>query len=148
VTNFSQGGNTAKDALRLLRLTKTLHLYDLVLVAVGLNDATQEVSIRSFQRSLRAIVKRARREGCDVLLVSPCVPTVAPVDLYRDALDSLADGETVGFADVTTAWKIRGGEHLLANGVNHPTEAGHRLYAAVLLDLFETCGPSAPAVAG
>jgi lysophospholipase L1-like esterase len=143
VTNMSQGGNTARDVIRLLRLTRGLPLYDLMIVAVGINDATlrqrggPNVSPRSFSRSIGQIVRKARRATVDVLLVSPCIPSpklpTAPIEDYRLALERHSVENACAFADVTSAWRERGGDHLLRNQLNHPDDAGHRLYADVLL---------------
>jgi lysophospholipase L1-like esterase len=143
VTNMSQGGNTARDLRRLLRITRTLHLYDLVVVAIGVNDATlngrgrPQVSVRSFARSIRKVIRRARDAGCDVLLVSPIVPArklpTADIEDYREQLERTAVAERCAFADVTRAWREQAGEHLLANELNHPGDHGHRLCAETMI---------------
>ena len=82
-------------------------------------------------------MRRAQGAGCDVLLVAPCVPSAgyrsAPIDGYCSVLEDVAEEAKCAFADVTTAWRERGGDHLLRNGVNHPDDVGHALYAEVVL---------------
>lgn len=119
--NLSQGGNTISDARRMLELVRG-NTYDLTLLAVGVNDATQKLSTRRFERDLRWIEKNARG---GLVTVAPLQPTNGNVLPYARLLRSCGR-----VADVTAAWP---GEHLLANGVNHPNAEGHRLYADVVL---------------
>lgn len=132
VTNMFQGGNTAKDALQLLRLKRSV--YDLVMVAIGMNDAALRgsrpaVGLRRFGRAIGTIVRKAQSEGSDVLLISPCIPSpdfkTALIDNYRVALEEQAAKSGCAFADVTAAWRERGGTYLLRNDLNHPDDAGH-----------------------
>src|SRR5207253_2007086 len=44
VTNLSLGGATIRDARRLLRMVKSLSNYDLLVLAIGVNDAASGVS--------------------------------------------------------------------------------------------------------
>ena len=143
VTNMSQGGNTAVDLRRLLKIPRTLLLYDLVVVAIGVNDATlngrgrPQVSLRSFARAIRKAIRRAREAGCDVILVSPIVPArklaTADIEDYRKQLERTATEERCAFADITRAWREQAGEHLLANELNHPNDHGHRLCAETMI---------------
>jgi lysophospholipase L1-like esterase len=137
ITNFSQGGNTADDALRMLRIRRerAASIADLVMIAVGMNDAAARSSVRRFARTVGKMIKISQTAGADVLLVSPCtpMPEYAVVDEYRDELERQARATQCLFADVTTVWKQRGGPHLLRNDLNHPNDEGHRLYAETLL---------------
>jgi len=59
---------------------------------------------------------------------------------YRDALMRLS-GPGVAVADLTSMWadllKIKKFVDLTGNGVNHPNDFAHRVYAEVILELFE-----------
>ena len=58
---------------------------------------------------------------------------------YRDALASLC-GAGVVLADVTSLWRDvlarKRVYDLTGNGINHPNDFGHRLYAQVILSLL------------
>jgi acyl-CoA thioesterase I len=58
---------------------------------------------------------------------------------YRDALAELV-GPGVALADVTQVWedqlKSKHDLDLTGNGLNHPNDYGHRLYARTILDLL------------
>ncbi len=58
---------------------------------------------------------------------------------YRDALASLC-GDGIVLADLTAIWtemlKRKRDCDLTGNGVNHPSDFGHRLYAQVILALL------------
>jgi hypothetical protein len=67
---------------------------------------------------------------------------------YRDALATLC-GAGAALADVTSMWTdllARKGVHdLTGNGINHPNDFGHRVYAQVILGLMiETPASSGP----
>jgi hypothetical protein len=57
---------------------------------------------------------------------------------YRDALASLT-GEGVALANLTAVWeellKSKHDYDLIGNGLNHPNDFGHRLYAQTILAL-------------
>jgi hypothetical protein len=58
---------------------------------------------------------------------------------FRDVLNGFA-GAGAAIADVTTLWedvlKTKRWYDLSGNGVNHPNDFGHRLYAQVILGLL------------
>ncbi len=64
-------------------------------------------------------------------------PEMFPI--YRDALASF-EGPGVVLADMTAVWQrlLRRKRHLdlTGNGVNHPNDCGHRIYAQAILKLL------------
>ena len=58
---------------------------------------------------------------------------------YRDALGGLCD-EGVVLADVTSLWSAlltrKSQYDLSGNGINHPNDFGHRMYAETILGLL------------
>ena len=125
VTNLSLGGATIKDARRMLRMAKTLSNYDLLVLAVGVNDAANRVPFGTFRRALGGIAKTCERAGVEMLIVTPLNPTNGDVAPYVRLMRSSG----LPTADVNAGWNDRP----LANGINHPDAAGHRYYADVLL---------------
>ena len=118
---------------------------DVLLVAFGMNDASGKRTPEDFSKTIRDIYEpvRAALPECDVILVSPMTansewknsaPDVYP--LYSAQLTKLA-GEHVAHADVTTTWVAIDArkKHLSisGNGLNHPNDYGHRIYADVIL---------------
>ena len=90
-------------------------------------------------------MKNVRDEVADVefVVVSPMLPTpdctwvvASRFDEYRTALAKLI-GEGVVLADVTELWgklvTLKDPHDLSGNGLNHPNDFGHRLYAQTIL---------------
>jgi hypothetical protein len=106
-------------------MVKSLSNYDLLVLAIGVNDAASGVSLPAFRRTLGAIDKSCERAGVEMLVVTPLSPTNADVTQYAELMRSSG----LPIADVNAGWNDRP----LANGINHPDAAGHRYYAEVLL---------------
>lgn len=120
---------------------------DLVIVAFGMNDAGY-AGAPDFAANVGSIMTRVRAASLDAefILVSPMLPNPRwsyPVmerfPAYRDALAGLC-GAGAALADVTTVWTellTRKSVHdLTGNGINHPNDFGHRVYAQVILALL------------
>lgn len=116
---------------------------DLAIVAYGMNDSGY-AEPAAFAANVAGIVAEVRREAPDAefVLVSPMLPNPEwhyPVmdrfAGYRDALASRC-GAGVALADLTTVWERllerKSVYDLTGNGVNHPNDFGHRVYAQVV----------------
>ena len=142
--NLATAGWTAADgawdAARVAALAP-----DLVIVAFGMNDACV-ADAGEFAGHVSQLMERVRDKvaGAEFMLVSSMLPTpecswVVPERFadYRAALAGLT-GDGVDLADVTGLWTAliaRKDPHdLSGNGLNHPNDFGHRLYAQVVLD--------------
>jgi acyl-CoA thioesterase-1 len=122
---------------------------DLVLIAYGMNDRDP----MSYSTNVRQIMEtiRARSPEVEFLLVASMIgnPEWSAMDVgkfarFREALMSRA-GPGVAVADVTSLWQQvlawKRFHDLTGNGVNHPNDLGHRLYAqAILAALIEDHG--------
>ncbi len=127
---------------------------DLVVIAFGANDVSGSVGRgpstppEQFRENILAMVRRAKQEGMEVVLVvpmqlNPMHPNGAAARQpeYRRILLDVAESEGVGCADVYTAWLNQATRGVppwsqLHNWLNHPGKAGHKLYADVLLRFF------------
>jgi len=120
---------------------------DLVIVAYGMNDACY-ADAAAFGANIAAIVNEIRGSSpeAEFVLVSPMLPSPAcdfvvmdRFPAYRDALASLS-GQGVVLADMTTLWlkllERKSAHDLSGNGLNHPNDFGHRLYAQTILALL------------
>lgn len=118
---------------------------DLVIVAFGMNDACY-AEAGEFADNISAIVARVKDRAPDAefVLVSPMLPTAAchwvaapRFGDYRAALAGLS-GPGVALADVTTVWERlltrKRALDLSGNGLNHPNDFGHRIYAQTILN--------------
>jgi acyl-CoA thioesterase I len=142
--NLAAAGWTAADAARPTpRIAAPAP--DLVMIAFGMNDASY-ADAGEFAANVSSVMQRVRDDvpGVEFMLVSSMLPTpechwVVPRRFgeYRTALEEMT-GEGVDLADVTGLWTAivaRKDPHDLAgNGLNHPNDFGHRLYAQVILD--------------
>lgn len=117
---------------------------NLIVVAYGMNDVGRR-DPKWFSGQLEELIKRikAYNSECEIILVSPMLGNSDWVhtprdmfDLYRDEMKKFA-GEGIAFADVTSIWSLLNEKkHFLdmtGNGLNHPNDFGHRLYAQAIL---------------
>ena len=127
---------------------------DLLLVAYGMNDFAG-LAAAEFIRTLSEIRDRCRRHspGTEYLFVASMSgnPQWQPTRPGPDAEFAAALGKFVdsspadtALADVHNVWlKIlekKSFYDLTGNGVNHPNDHGHRIYASVLLALLDPAG--------
>jgi acyl-CoA thioesterase I len=145
-TNLAVGGQGAAHGMEVAEEAAAARP-DLMIIAYGMNDVGRG-DPDAFRAQIDAGMKTIRRssELTEFVLVAPMLgnpewahtPTEA-FGPYRDALASLC-GEGVALADMTQIWKDllrRKSYHdLTGNGVNHPNDFGHRVYAQVLLRLL------------
>lgn len=140
--NFSKGGMTAawgvEQASRVAEFEP-----DLTIIAFGMNDVTQKRSVESFRADILEIVSRiGRHSSSEFLLVAgmssnPAWHLNEPARRadFRDALSG-AVGSGIGFCDVHSVWKYlveeKGFWSLTGNGINHPNDFSHRIYADCL----------------
>jgi lysophospholipase L1-like esterase len=117
---------------------------DLVLVAYGMNDAGY-AKPGDYSANIAGIIDEVRRTApaAEFVLVAPMLPNPEwhyPVmdrfDTFRNALEQLG-AEGIALADVTTLWKAlfvrKSFYDLTGNGINHPNDFGHQVYAQVVL---------------
>ncbi len=117
---------------------------DLVIVAYGMNDVGRKDPQWFRERTAELVGKiRGDLPEAEVILVSPMLGNREWIhtpremfNLYRDQLKSLT-GPGVALADVTAVWRAQLGNQrdldLTGNGLNHPNDFGHRLYAWTIL---------------
>ena len=120
---------------------------DLIVIAYGMNDVGRQ-NPDGFRSTIAAMLEKIRDNNAeiDVILVAPMLGNAdwvhTPREMfpkYRDALVSLT-GPGVALADMTSLWqemlKHKREVDLTGNGVNHPSDFGHRLYAQLILALL------------
>ncbi len=120
---------------------------DLVIIAYGMNDVGGR-DPKTFRSNIETMLKRIREadSSTDVILVSTMTGNpdwmATPAEMfpaYREALASL-EGPGVALADVTSIWRkmMERKRHIdvTGNGVNHPNDYGHRVYAQAILALL------------
>ncbi|MCY2939122.1 MAG: SGNH/GDSL hydrolase family protein [Planctomycetota bacterium] len=117
---------------------------DLVIVAYGMNDVGRKDPGWYRERTAELLAKiRADLPDAEVVLVSSMLGNKewihtprAMFAQYRDQLKSLT-GPGVALADVTAVWEAQMANQndldLTGNGLNHPNDHGHRLYAWTVL---------------
>ena len=120
---------------------------DLVMIAFGMNDASGRPA-KEYQDNIRTTMAKIReqRADCEFIVIATMLGNRDWVTLkpelfpqYRDALAELT-GPGVALADMTSLWdefyKRKKDHDLTGNGVNHPNDFGHRVYAQVLATLL------------
>lgn len=119
----------------------------LMIVAYGMNDVGRR-DPAWFQAQTRALLKRLHEMApqTEVILVAPMIGyhewIHTPREMfprYRDVLTELV-GPGVALADLTAVWEVllrtKHDLDLTGNGLNHPNDFGHRLYAQAILALL------------
>ncbi len=117
---------------------------DLIVLAYGMNDVGRR-DPKWFGDQNRLIVARVRNAApqTELVLVAPMLGhkewVHTPREMfprYRDELRKLC-GPGVALADATAAWELlltaKHDLDLTGNGLNHPNDFGHRVYAQTLL---------------
>lgn len=125
---------------------------DLVILAFGMNDAAG-LPAAQYQANVKGMIDAVRkaRPQCEFILVATMLGnkdwTALRSELfpqYRDALAQLC-GPGVALADMTSVWaellKHKKDWDMTGNGVNHPNDFGHRVYAQVLSALLVGSAP-------
>ena len=146
VVNLAVGGTTSAWGLQ--NIGKVIDSNpDLVILAFGMNDAGG-VPAADYQANLKGMLEamgKARPETECILVASMLGNedwTALRQDRFpqfRDALAALVR-PGVALADLTSVWtemrKSKKDRDLTGNGVNHPNDFGHRVYAQVLSSLL------------
>jgi acyl-CoA thioesterase-1 len=144
--NFAVGGWTSDNGLYATEAVAAEQPH-LVVVAFGMNDAGYAAA-GDFAVNIGAIVEGIRRTApqAEFILVASMLPNpdwhypqMERFPAYRDALANLC-GPGVILADMTTLWlelmRRKSPYDLTGNGINHPNDWGHRLYAQTILSLL------------
>ena len=116
---------------------------DLVIIAFGMNDVFQQ-DARKFQSNVAGIIETIRKDSpeSEFVLVASMLGNKdwgMPMDqfsLYRSALRKLSSPQVV-LVDMQAVWeellRRKTFYDLTGNGVNHPNDFGHTLYAQWIL---------------
>lgn len=119
---------------------------DLAIIAFGMNDVGGRTA-EQYLENTRQIVEPLRSSGAEVILVATMTgnpewtafPEPQRFMEYRYGLSGLT-GKGIALADLTSLWtEITNRKKYLdlsGNGLNHPNDFGHRLYAQVILALL------------
>lgn len=148
LTNKAVDGTTSKEGLQLAKDGQVANSEpDLVIIAFGMNDVYFQREAEKYQANIRGMIERIHADAPDaeVILVASMLPNAErgiPLTLfpkYREALAELC-GPGVALADVTSIWgellKHKSFYDLTGNGINHPNDFGHRVYAETILGLL------------
>ncbi len=146
VQNLSVGG---KDTSWAVTVTDDIVAAepDLVMLAFGMNDSAGR-SKADYKKYLFEVISKVRekRPETEFILISSMLGNKDWIRLkqdlfpeYRNALSELT-GPGVALADLTGVWteffKIKADRDLTGNGVNHPNDFGHRVYAQAIAALL------------
>ena len=146
LSNISVGGmDTAWATTMIDKITESKP--DLVVIAFGMNDSASRPA-KDFRANTEAVMSKVRKQlpDAEFILVATMLGNRDWIRLqhdlfpqYRDELASLCR-PGVALADLTSIWnellKFKHDWDLTGNGVNHPNDFGHRIYAQVLATLL------------
>ena len=128
---------------------------DLVILAFGMNDSAGR-STKDYKANTQQVIEKIRAElpEAEFILVASMLGNRDWTALrhevfpqYRDALAELCE-PGIALADLTSIWtaflELKKDWDQTGNGVNHPNDFGHRVYAQVISTLLDPRGePSA-----
>lgn len=122
---------------------------DLVLINGSLNWPEESGSIANFEQILQDMVQKVKiHTDSDIILMTPNLALPNPLSSGNSMLvervkmiRQVAMLEQVCLVDTYAVWEefVNQGYNLkemFANGINHPTPAGHEVYAIELMKLF------------
>jgi acyl-CoA thioesterase-1 len=143
--NRSHAGWRADQGLAQINDEKLLDKRpDLVIFAYGMNDALS-ISPQTFGKTIARMIASFRHVSpqTEFLLISPMLPNpdwaIAFPSRFFELRDELAHIEAPGVAlvDMTSIWATllerKSFYDLTGNGVNHPNDFGHSLYAQAII---------------
>jgi len=117
---------------------------DLIIVAYGMNDVGRR-DPKWYREQTQMIVTRIQKAlpECEIVLVATMLGNKDWIHTpreqfakYRDELKAMT-GPGVALADLTAMWELllkhKHDMDLTGNGLNHPNDFGHRLYAQAIL---------------
>lgn len=120
---------------------------DLVVIAYGMNDVGRR-NPETYKQGIQRMIARIKesRPQAEIILVATMLGndqwTHTPREMfpkYRDVLASLCE-QGIVLADMTSIWtemlRRKRDCDLTGNGVNHPSDFGHRVYASAILSLL------------
>jgi lysophospholipase L1-like esterase len=122
---------------------------NLSIIAFGMNDASAGVSFAAYSKNIRAIIDTVRKKNpeTDFILVATMIGnpewSKSNSELYTEYLHELLllEGPGIAVADMTSLWrdmlKTKNFDDLTGNGINHPNDFGHRVYAQVIFQLLQ-----------
>lgn len=120
---------------------------DLVLIAFGANDVVGQTPAQ-YQTAIQGIINaiRSQSPNTEFILVSSMIAngdwSLIPVPKFAQLRDALAQltGPGIALADVTSVWQTllqrKTFYDITGNGVNHPNDFSHMLYAQTILGLL------------
>ncbi len=146
LTNLSVGGTTTSWGITMIDKVAQ-QSPDLVILAFGMNDSAGLTAKQYGQNIATMIAKtRALLPQSEFILIASMLGNRDWITLnhdvfpeYRDELVALCR-PGIAMADMTSVWseflKRKKDSDLTGNGVNHPNDFGHRVYAQVLSALL------------
>lgn len=146
LTNLAVGGTSTPWGITMIGQVVEASP-DLVILAFGMNDSAGR-SAQEYGQNIAAMISQTRETlpSAEFLLVAPMLGNrdwprlnhkVFPQ--YRDELAKLQQ-PGIALADMTSVWheflKHKKDRDLTGNGVNHPNDFGHRVYAQIVCSLL------------
>jgi acyl-CoA thioesterase-1 len=144
--NSGISGDTSLDGRARLDWAVLSYEPDLVTINFGINDCALGLDLEEFEMNFVEMVRRIRAgPNSEILLLSSQPLETPPYDRrvldYYQAIERLAKQMDVGYVDVYGAWmrRVRAGTplgSLILPGLDHPNEAGYKIIAEELMQLF------------
>lgn len=146
-TNHSVGGTRTKWGIENIN-NVIADNPDLVIIAFGMNDASGNIPPEEYSENIQEMIRLVKNDCNNTEFILIATMTGNPEwsrsspELYLRYRDELMKLRTKGIevVDMTSVWtellKYKKFADITGNGVNHPNDFGHRLYAEFILGLL------------
>lgn len=147
MVNFGAAGDTIEGVEERLEREVLSIKPDLVILNASMNFSIHHGSAKDYERHFRHVVEMIQQET-ELILVTPNMAEKTETDAALaervEVIRKLSEEKKIPLADAYRIWKELFAaypeakiEELMANKTNHPTRAGHRVYAILLMKLLE-----------
>lgn len=138
VINAGVSGDTAGEGLRRIQKDVLAHRPDLVLIAFGLNDMKNGVSLSQFESDLSAIVQEISAAGAQPVLLTTTrlqqgasmLARLNPAS-FNESIRTLAEDRNISIIDVNDEFKGLNTAKFLMDA-EHPNGEGYRRLAEII----------------
>jgi len=148
VINSGIGGDSMIGMKERVNRDVIQHDPDLVIINGTLNWAEQHGTIDDFQVALENIIQTIKKNClADIICLTPnAISNLIPDELLETRVNivrDVAQKKHASLVDVYKLWSLFTTDRdelkeCLANKINHPTAAGHKVYALALMQLFQS----------
>jgi acyl-CoA thioesterase I len=146
IINKGVPGDTASGGLNRLEKDILQQNPDMVFIQFSLNDAYTGYSPSEFSKNIKEIIDKIKeRSDADIVLITSTylgfVQGGDLADIFYNVLEKISERNTIPIVKVHEYWKSRIPDmvhykNYVQEDLTHPNEAGYRLMAEAIMEIF------------